>query len=113
MRHIEHKRVLVTGGAGFIGGNFVLDWLANAQAEGLVNLDKLTYAGNLQTLEDVIEDSRHVFVQGDIGDYDLVLSLLKKHQIYKFRGQGVSRTIENDIYNISNKSDVIMRVCLN
>ena len=73
--------ILVTGGAGFIGGNFVLDWLANAQAEGLVNLDKLTYAGNLQTLEDVIEDSRHVFVQGDIGDYELVLSLLKKHQV--------------------------------
>jgi dTDP-glucose 4,6-dehydratase len=73
--------ILVTGGAGFIGGNFVLDWLANPAAEGVVNLDKLTYAGNLATLKSLENDSRHVFVQGDIGDYELVLSLLKKHQI--------------------------------
>lgn len=73
--------ILVTGGAGFIGGNFVLDWLANPQAEGVVNLDKLTYAGNLQTLATLQADPRHVFVQGDIGDDALVLSLLKKHQI--------------------------------
>jgi dTDP-glucose 4,6-dehydratase len=73
--------ILVTGGAGFIGGNFVLDWLANPAAEGIVNLDKLTYAGNLATLKSLENDSRHVFVQGDIGDYELVLSFLKKHQI--------------------------------
>jgi dTDP-glucose 4,6-dehydratase len=73
--------ILVTGGAGFIGGNFVLDWLANPAGEGIVNLDKLTYAGNLATLKSLENDSRHVFVQGDIGDYELVLSLLKKHQI--------------------------------
>jgi dTDP-glucose 4,6-dehydratase len=73
--------ILVTGGAGFIGGNFVLDWLANPAAEGVVNLDKLTYAGNLATLKSLENDSRHVFVQGDIGDYELVLSLLKKHHI--------------------------------
>jgi dTDP-glucose 4,6-dehydratase len=73
--------ILVTGGAGFIGGNFVLDWLANPTAEGIVNLDKLTYAGNLTTLKSLKNDSRHVFVQGDIGDHELVLSLLKKHQI--------------------------------
>lgn len=73
--------ILVTGGAGFIGGNFVLDWLANPAAEGVVNLDKLTYAGNLATLKYLDKDARHVFVQGDIGDYDLVLSLLKKYQI--------------------------------
>ena len=73
--------ILVTGGAGFIGGNFMLDWLANPAAEGVVNLDKLTYAGNLATLKSLEKDARHVFVQGDIGDYDLVLSLLKKHQI--------------------------------
>jgi dTDP-glucose 4,6-dehydratase len=73
--------ILVTGGAGFIGGNFVLDWLANPSAEGLVNLDKLTYAGNLATLKSLDHDARHVFVQGDIGDYDLVLSMLKKHQV--------------------------------
>ncbi len=73
--------ILVTGGAGFIGGNFVLDWLANPVAKGIVNLDKLTYAGNLATLKSLKNDARHIFVQGDIGDYDLVLSLLKKHQI--------------------------------
>jgi dTDP-glucose 4,6-dehydratase len=73
--------ILVTGGAGFVGGNFVLDWLANPAAEGIVNLDKLTYAGNLDTLKSLENDSRHVFVHGDIGDYDLVLALLKKHQI--------------------------------
>jgi dTDP-glucose 4,6-dehydratase len=73
--------ILVTGGAGFIGGNFVLDWLANPAAEGVVNLDKLTYAGNLATLQSLSSDARHVFVQGDIGDYDLVLSLLKKYSI--------------------------------
>ncbi|MBU3542199.1 dTDP-glucose 4,6-dehydratase [Polynucleobacter sp. MWH-Loch1C5] len=73
--------ILVTGGAGFIGGNFVLYWLANPLAEGIVNLDKLTYAGNLQTLQSLEKDDRHIFVQGDIGDYGLVLSLLKKHQI--------------------------------
>ena len=73
--------ILVTGGAGFIGGNFVLDWLSNPTAEGIVNLDKLTYAGNLATIKSLENDTRHVFVQGDIGDYELVLSLLKKHQI--------------------------------
>lgn len=73
--------ILVTGGAGFIGGNFVLDWLANPSSEGIVNLDKLTYAGNLQTLQTLEKDDRHIFVQGDIGDYDLVFSLLKKYQI--------------------------------
>ncbi len=73
--------ILVTGGAGFIGGNFVLDWLANPHAEAIVNLDKLTYAGNMATLQSLEEDSRHVFVYGDIGNYDLVLSLLKKYQI--------------------------------
>ena len=73
--------ILVTGGAGFIGGNFVLDWLASPSAEGIVNLDKLTYAGNLTTLQSVEKEARHIFVQGDIGDYDLVLSLLKKYQI--------------------------------
>ncbi len=73
--------ILVTGGAGFIGGNFVLDWLSNQTAEGIVNLDKLTYAGNLSTLQSLSSDARHVFVRGDIGDHDLVLSLLKKYSI--------------------------------
>jgi dTDP-glucose 4,6-dehydratase len=72
--------ILVTGGAGFIGGNFVLDWLANPASEGIVNLDKLTYAGNLATLATLRSDSRHIFVHGDIGNKALVSELLKKYQ---------------------------------
>ena len=72
--------ILVTGGAGFIGGNFVLDWLKDPHAEGIINLDKLTYAGNLATLTSLKNDSRHVFVQGDIGDRALVTQLLKEHE---------------------------------
>jgi dTDP-glucose 4,6-dehydratase len=72
--------ILVTGGAGFIGGNFVLNWLSDSAAEGIVNLDKLTYAGNLATLASLKNDERHVFVHGDIGDQDLVAALLKKHR---------------------------------
>ncbi|MBK9661648.1 MAG: dTDP-glucose 4,6-dehydratase [Nitrosomonas sp.] len=71
--------ILVTGGAGFIGSNFVLDWLAQSD-EKIVNLDKLTYAGNLQNLSSLTGDSRHYFVQGDIGDIQLVPQLLKQHQ---------------------------------
>lgn len=72
--------ILVTGGAGFIGANFVLDWL-NGNDEGVINLDKLTYAGNLQTLYSLENDPRHVFVQGDIGDRELVSRLLQEHQV--------------------------------
>jgi dTDP-glucose 4,6-dehydratase len=72
--------ILVTGGAGFIGGNFVLDWLKDPNAEGIINLDKLTYAGNFATLESLRQDSRHIFVHGDIGDKELVSKLLKEHQ---------------------------------
>ena len=72
--------ILVTGGAGFIGGNFVLDWLKDPHAEAIINLDKLTYAGNLATLDSLKNDSRHVFVHGDIGDRALVTHLLKEHQ---------------------------------
>ncbi|MCE1176422.1 MAG: dTDP-glucose 4,6-dehydratase [Burkholderiales bacterium] len=71
--------ILVTGGAGFIGGNFVLDWLAGSD-EPVVNLDALTYAGNLHTLDSLKKDARHVFVHGDIGDTQLVSQLLKQYQ---------------------------------
>ena len=70
--------ILVTGGAGFIGANFVLEWLRNSQ-ETLINLDKLTYAGNKENLASIEGDARHVFVQGDIGDKELVVSLLEKY----------------------------------
>ena len=71
--------ILITGAAGFIGANFVLDWLAQSQ-EPVVNLDKLTYAGNLETLASVQGDDRHIFVQGDIGDNALVARLLAQHR---------------------------------
>ena len=71
--------IFVTGGAGFIGSNFVLDWLAQSN-EPLVNLDKLTYAGNLQNLASLSGDVRHVFVQGDFGDAALVSRLLTQHK---------------------------------
>jgi dTDP-glucose 4,6-dehydratase len=70
--------ILVTGGAGFIGSNFVLDWLAAAD-EPIVNLDKLTYAGNLENLASVRNDARHVFVQGDIADGKLLAELFARH----------------------------------
>ena len=71
--------ILVTGGAGFIGANFVLDWLAQGK-EPVVNLDKLTYAGNLQTLSSLDGNASHIFVQGDIGDNALLDRLLAEHR---------------------------------
>jgi dTDP-glucose 4,6-dehydratase len=71
--------IFVTGGAGFIGSNFVLDWLAQSD-EPVVNLDKLTYAGNLKNLISLEGDARHIFVRGDIGDQKLVLELLRTHR---------------------------------
>jgi len=71
--------ILVTGGAGFIGSNFVLDWLAGAAAEPVVNLDALTYAGNRQNLAALAGDARHVFAHGDIGDRALLDRLLTEH----------------------------------
>ncbi|NTG29322.1 dTDP-glucose 4,6-dehydratase [Rhizobium rhizogenes] len=71
--------ILVSGGAGFIGGNFVLDWLKHFD-EAVINLDKLTYAGNLDTLKGLNGNNRHVFVRGDIGDRDLIGNLLATHK---------------------------------
>lgn len=71
--------LLVTGGAGFIGSNFVLDWLSRGK-EPLINLDKLTYAGNLENLSSLKDDPRHLFVRGDIGDAGLIAGLLDAHQ---------------------------------
>jgi dTDP-glucose 4,6-dehydratase len=70
--------ILVTGGAGFIGSNFVLHWLAQGRSP-VVNLDKLTYAGNLENLADLRDDPRHRFVQGDVADAELVAALLSEH----------------------------------
>lgn len=71
--------ILVTGGAGFIGANFVLDWLEQSD-EPIINLDKLTYAGNPQSLQTLEGDARHALVVGDICDATLVRDLLKRHR---------------------------------
>ena len=75
----QSDMILVTGSAGFIGSNFVLDWF-DQHDEGVVSLDKLTYAGNLENLASLKGDTRHVFVQGDIGDADLVGRLLAEYR---------------------------------
>ena len=75
------KTYLVTGGAGFIGSNFVLYMLKKYEDIRIINLDKLTYAGNLENLKSIEEDTRHIFVQGDICDTNLVSSLFEKYEI--------------------------------
>ncbi|EOR24553.1 dTDP-glucose 4,6-dehydratase [Clostridium sartagoforme AAU1] len=75
------KTYLVTGGAGFIGSNFVLYMLNKYEDIRIINLDKLTYAGNLENLKGIEDDSRHIFVQGDICDAELVSSLFEKYKI--------------------------------
>lgn len=72
--------ILVTGGAGFIGANFVRDWLSQSE-EPVVNLDKLSYAGNLDNLAGLEDDARHTFVHGDIGDTALLAQLLREHRV--------------------------------
>ena len=74
------QTLLVTGGAGFIGGNFV-HFLSQQTDVQIVNLDKLTYAGNLDTLAPLRDNSRHVFVEGDISDRDLIRCLLRDYQV--------------------------------
>jgi len=75
------KTYLVTGGAGFIGSNFVLYMLEKYKDITIINLDKLTYAGNLENLESIQADKRHIFVQGDICDKELVAELFAKYDI--------------------------------
>ena len=90
--------ILLTGGAGFIGANFVLDWLAKHD-EAVINLDKLTYAGNMETLVSLQDNPRHIFVKGDIGDSALLAGLLATHQpraIINFAAEShVDRSIAN------------------
>jgi dTDP-glucose 4,6-dehydratase len=75
----ENYMIFITGGAGFIGSNFVLDWLATNE-EPVVNFDKLTYAGNMNNLASVSQDPRHIFAHGDICDGARVTQLLNEHK---------------------------------
>ena len=89
--------ILVTGGAGFIGSNFVLDWLAQSD-EVVINLDKLTYAGNLENLASLDADNGHVFVKGDIGDSALVAQLLATHQPRAIINFAAESHVDRSIY---------------
>ena len=89
--------ILVTGGAGFIGANFILDWLTQSDEE-IINLDNLTYAGNLENLAFLKDDNRHIFIKGDICDSNLIISLLtrfKPRTIINFAAEShVDRSIK-------------------
>jgi dTDP-glucose 4,6-dehydratase len=90
--------ILITGGAGFIGSNFVLDWLS-AHDEPVVNLDALSYAGNLQNLASLQGDGRHVFVEGDIGDKALVADLLQHYQPRALINFAAESHVDRSIHN--------------
>src|SRR5229473_3405767 len=74
-------KILVTGGAGFIGTNFILYWLKNHPDDSIVNLDKLTYAGNLENLKEAQENQQYLFIRGDICDRSLVIRAMDKADI--------------------------------
>ena len=76
---MNKKPILITGGAGFIGSNFILGWIANKDL-WVVNLDKLTYAGNVRNLDSLKDDARYIFVKGDINDQSLVRNLLNRYK---------------------------------
>jgi dTDP-glucose 4,6-dehydratase len=90
-------KILVTGGAGFIGSNFIRYWLKSNPADSIINLDKLTYAGNLDNLRDIENQENYKFIQGDICDYNLVNDLVKDVDlIIHFAAEShVDRSIEN------------------
>jgi dTDP-glucose 4,6-dehydratase len=92
--------ILVTGGAGFIGANFVLDWLA-AERETVVNLDKLTYAGNVENLASLRGDPRHVFIQGDISDQPLVSDVLHEYCPRAILNFAAETHVDRSIYSPS------------
>ena len=92
-------KILVTGGAGFIGGNFVHYMVNKYPEDMIVNLDKLTYAGNLENLKSIENDERHIFVHGDICDAELVSSLFEKYEIDYVAHFAAESHVDNSIKN--------------
>ncbi len=92
-----NNAILVTGGAGFIGTNFVLDWIREKETP-VINLDKLTYAGNLKNLSSLASDARHIFVQGDIGDPALVRAMLSTHKPRAIVNFAAESHVDRSIY---------------
>ena len=90
--------ILVTGSAGFVGSNFVLDWFDQSE-EDIVSLDLLTYAGNLENLSSLSKNPHHHFVKGNIGDRDLVLEILKKHQIMAIINFAAESHVDRSIHD--------------
>ena len=93
------KNILVTGGAGFIGGNFVHYMLENHPEYKIINLDLLTYAGNIHNLDDVIDNPNHVFVEGNICNRELVRNLVKTHGITHFVNFAAESHVDRSILN--------------
>jgi len=93
-----NKAILVTGGAGFIGSNFVMNWLAQSDTT-VINLDVLTYAGNMENLASLAGDDRHVFVKGNIGDGALVAELLAKYQPYAVVNFAAESHVDRSIHS--------------
>ncbi len=90
--------ILVTGGAGFIGSNFILDWLKNNN-DTVINLDALTYSGNLNNLKSLDGDPRHVFIKGDIADKSLVAGLLQKYRPFAVINFAAESHVDRSILN--------------
>ena len=91
--------VLVTGGAGFIGSNFVHYMLENHPTYKLINFDLLTYAGNINNLDDVMDNPNHVFVQGNITNKELVRHLVNEHEITHFVNFAAESHVDRSILN--------------
>jgi len=93
------RNILITGGAGFIGSNFIPFFLEQHQDIFIINLDKLTYAGNLQHLKEIENNNRYKFIQGDICDVDLVSSIFDDYQITDVIHFAAESHVENSVRN--------------